>query len=157
MTSSLLPAERRGSDTSCSAITPQLHIDYSSLCRLNRDHALPSLRTVSLHLFEVLVACLQNLRLSQTVSVHWVFLFLPCHPVPGENEIKGHPLSLIHGPRFPLPVGPLSRLDPEDFCSCADLAQLPLALMRMMSPSTRACWEFQTLSPHFKWKHCSVV
>lgn len=58
--------------------------------------------------------------------------------------MKGNPLSLIHGPRFPLPVGSLSRLDPEDFCqkSCTDLAQLPLVL-RMMFPQLEPAGSFR--------------
>lgn len=84
----------------------------------------------------------RNLRLSQTASVHWVFSLLPCHQAPGENEIKGNPLSFIHGPHFPLPIGPLSRLDPEEL-ACAELTQLPLLLMRMMLPQLEPAGSFR--------------
>lgn len=82
--------------------------------------------------------------LSPTDSVICFFpLFLLCHQVSGENEIKDSPLSLIHSPSLLLPVGPLSRFDPGDFSSFTAPAQLPLVLTRMMVPQLEPAGGFK--------------
>lgn len=116
--------------------------------RQNESASFPSPRPVSLYLVGSWFQdqpCTQNLRLSSSNSLCYLFfsLFLLCHQVSGENEIKDSPLSLIHSPSLLLPVGPLSRLDPGDFSSFTAPAQLPLVLTRMMVPQLEPAGGFK--------------